>query len=111
MSPRLAFLNASYAVGRLALGAGELSVEAIEDSEPRAPGLPSLATLECAIRSAPHAVSGDLTASMAIGSTRRGRAVLSEALALFDSMPAPSPPPRAASPHAGSPRCARARSP
>lgn len=85
----LAFLNASYAVGRLALGAGELSVEAIEDSEPSVLlGLPSLATLECAIRSAPHAASGDLTAfdGQRINFRRAGVAVPSEVLALFDSM-------------------------
>ena len=57
----LGFFNSSYAVGRLALGAGELTVDAIEDSEPSVLiGLPALALMECAIRSALSAKDGQL---------------------------------------------------
>jgi len=47
------FFNAAYAVGRLALLAGELTIDEVESLEPSVLlGLPALAMLECAIRSA-----------------------------------------------------------
>lgn len=96
----LGFFNATYAVGRLALGAGELSVEAIEDSEPSVLiGLPALAALECAIRSAETAKDGHLTAfdgthvgrtalraGAAVDRVRGAQQAAADALALFDTM-------------------------
>jgi len=95
----LGFFNATYAVGRLALGAGELSVDAIEDSEPSVlVGLPALAALECAIRSAVSAKDGLLVTfdGKRVGRTAlvagagvdrmRGLERAADALALFDTM-------------------------
>ena len=96
----LGFFNSSYAVGRLALGSGEISVEAIEDSEPAVLlGVPSLAAIECAIRSAAVAKDGRVVGydgrslnraavkSAALVDRSRGRSRgASEAIALFDSM-------------------------
>lgn len=95
----LGFFNSTYAVGRLALLAGELSVDAIEDADPSVLiGLPALAALECAIRSATAASDGKL---VAFDGTRVGRNALvagatvdrvrgvgraSDTLALFDTM-------------------------
>ena len=95
----LGFFNSTYAVGRLALGAGELSVDAIEDSEPSVlVGLPALAALECAIRSAVAAEDDRLvtfdgkqvgrTALVAGQGVDRMRGVerAADTLALFDTM-------------------------
>lgn len=96
----LGFFNATYAVGRLALFSGELSVDAIEDSEPAVLiGLPALASLECAIRSAVAAKDGNLIGfdgkEVGRAALRTGAAVdhargqgqaATDALALFDSM-------------------------
>lgn len=95
----LGFFNATYAVGRLALGAGEMSVDAIEDSEPSVlVGLPALAALECAIRSAASAKDGCL---VTFDGKRVGRSALiagagvdrmrgveraADTMALFDTM-------------------------
>ena len=96
----LGFFNSSYAVGRLALGSFEISIEAIEDAEPAVLlGIPSLAAIECAIRSAAVAKDGCLigyegksvnaaklkAASLVDRSRGRGTGA-NEAMALFDSM-------------------------
>ena len=96
----LGFFNSSYAVGRLALGAGELTVDAIEDSEPSVLiGLPALALMECAIRSALSAKDGQLVTfsgkKVARTTLLRGAAIdhvrgvqdqAAAALSLFDTM-------------------------
>ena len=95
----LGFFNATYAVGRLALGAGELMVDAIEDAEPSVlVGLPALAALECAIRSAASAKDGCLVTydGKRVGRTQlqagfgvdrmRGVDRAADTLGLFDSM-------------------------
>lgn len=96
----LGFFNSTHAVGRLALGAGELSVDAIEDAEPSVLiGLPALASLECAIRSAAASKEGKLvtfdgkqigrtmlSAGAAIDRARGAGQAAADALALFDTM-------------------------
>ena len=96
----LGFFNSSYAVGRLALGSGEISIAAVEDAEPAVLlGLPSLAALECAIRSAHVAkdnclVAYDgrkvdglaLNAGAAVDRARGNATASREALALFDTL-------------------------
>ena len=94
------FFNAAYAVGRLALLAGELTIDEVESLEPSVMlGLPALSMLECAIRSAAVAKDNKLitfdgkkvslaaitalgSVDSALGAGRR-RAAAAEALGVF----------------------------
>merc|ERR1719502_437574 len=96
----LGFFNASYAVGRLALGSFEISLASIEDAEPAVLlGIPSLASIECAIRSIAVAKDGyligfdgrkinrtALKAAALVDRSRGNAKAAQEAIALFDTM-------------------------